>query len=85
MLLCIYIFSQVTILVGKLKDESQVTMTITFKRKNTLRECIHFYNVFLRSIMKILGLVEFGRSCFDQDKRILIPEYKLVINHLILH
>lgn len=67
-------------MVGKLKDESQVTMTVTFKRKNTLGECIHFYNVFLRTIMKTLGLVEFGRSCFDQDKRILIPEYKSVAN-----
>lgn len=65
---------------GKLKDDSEVTMTITFKRKNTLRECIHFYNVFLRTIMKILGLVEFGRSCFDHDKRILIPEFKLVLS-----
>jgi len=51
-------------------------MTITFKRKNSLRECIHFYNVFLRTIMKILGLVEFGRSCYDQNKRIHIPEFK---------
>lgn len=70
---------KVTKLVGKLKDESEVTMTITFKRKNSLRECIHFYNVFLRSIMKILGLVEFGRSCYDQNKRILIPEFKLEV------
>ncbi|XP_025198064.1 piwi-like protein Ago3 [Melanaphis sacchari] len=69
----------VTTLVGKLKDESKVTMTITFKRKNSLRECIHFYNVFLRTIMKILGLIEFGRSCYDQNKRILIPEFKLEI------
>lgn len=53
-----------------------MTMTITFKRKNSLRECIHFYNVFLRTIMKILGLIEFGRSCYDQNKRILIPEFK---------
>lgn len=61
---------------GKLKDESKVTLTITFKRKNSLRECIHFYNVFLRTIMKILGLVEFGRSCYDQNKKIVIPEFR---------
>ncbi|XP_015367176.1 PREDICTED: protein argonaute-3-like [Diuraphis noxia] len=69
----------VTTLVGRLRDESEVTLTITFKRKNLLRECIHFYNVFLRTIMKILGLVEFGRSCYDQNKRILIPEFKLEV------
>lgn len=68
-----------TIVEGKLKDESIVKIIITFKRKNSLRECIHFYNVFLRTIMKILGLVEFGRSCYDKDKRILIPEFKLEI------
>lgn len=61
---------------GKLKDESEVTLTITFKRKNSLSECIHFYNVFLRTIMKILGLVEFGRSCYDQNKKIVIPEFR---------
>ncbi|XP_022171132.1 piwi-like protein Ago3 [Myzus persicae] len=69
----------VTTLVGTLRDDSKVTLTITFKRKNSLRECIHFYNVFLRTIMKILGLVEFGRSCYDQNKRILIPEFKLEV------
>ncbi|KAL4105103.1 hypothetical protein QTP88_020376 [Uroleucon formosanum] len=69
----------VTTLVGKLKDESKVTLTITFKRKNSLRECIHFYNVFLRTIMKILGLVEFGRSCYDQNKKIVIPEFRLEV------
>lgn len=62
---------------GKIRDGSEVTMTITFKRKNSLRECIHFYNVFLHSIMKILGLIEFGRNCFDKEKRILIPEFQL--------
>ncbi|XP_022162768.1 piwi-like protein Ago3 [Myzus persicae] len=68
----------VTTLVGQLRDES-VTLTITYKCKNTLSECMHFYNVFLRSIMKMLGLVEFGRSCYDQYKRILIPEFKLEV------
>lgn len=58
-------------------------MTLTFKRKNSLRECIHFYNVFLRTIMKILGLIEFGRSCFDKDKKILIPEFQLETNYFI--
>lgn len=63
-------------MVGTLKDDTKITMTITFKGKNSLRECIHFYNVFLRTIMKILGLVEFGRSFYDREKRILVPEFK---------
>lgn len=65
-----------TTLIGKLKDDSEVKMILTYKRSNTLRECVHFYNVFLRTIMKILGLVEFGRSCFDENKKIYIPEFK---------
>lgn len=73
------LYFQITILEGKLKDESLVKMTVTFKRKNSLRECTHFYNVLLRSVMKILGLIEFGRSCFDQNKKILIPEYRFII------
>ncbi|XP_029345981.1 piwi-like protein 2 [Acyrthosiphon pisum] len=69
----------VTKLVGKLIDESEVTLTITFKGKNSLSECIHFYNIFLRSIMKDLDLVEFGRSCYYPNKKILIPEFKLEV------
>lgn len=63
-------------MVGKLRDETDVAITITFRRKNSLRDCLHFYNVFLRSVMKTLGLIEFGRSCYDKNKRILIPEFK---------
>ena len=61
---------------GKLRDGSEVTLTITFKGKNSPSERIHFYSIFLRSIMKNLGLIEFGRSFFDPNKKILIPEFK---------
>ena len=61
---------------GKLRDGSEVTLTITFKGKNSPSESIHFYSIFLRSIMKNLGLIEFGRSFFDPNKKILIPEFK---------
>jgi len=62
--------------VGKSSNESNVTVTITFMRKKSLSECIQFYNVLLHSIMKILGLIGFGRSYYDQNKKILVPEFK---------
>ncbi|XP_050528911.1 piwi-like protein Ago3 [Daktulosphaira vitifoliae] len=77
----LYIPSQLpqdeTILISKL--DTEVKLTIKFKRKTSLRDCIHFYNVFLRQIMKVLGLVEFGRSVYDPTKRILVQEYNLEV------
>ncbi|XP_050528913.1 protein argonaute-3-like [Daktulosphaira vitifoliae] len=77
----LYIPSQLpqdeTILISKL--DSEFKLTITFKRKTSMHDCIHFYNVLLRQIMKVLGLVEFGRSMYDPAKRILVQEYNLEV------
>lgn len=54
-------------------------ITIKFQRKNTLNECIQFYNVFIRTIMKIIGLIEFNRHFYDPNKKITLYEHKLDI------
>lgn len=59
---------------GKLKDGSEVTMVIKFLRKKKLGESISFYNVLMRSIMNCLGLVQFGRSCYDPEKKTLFRD-----------
>jgi len=51
-------------------------MTITFKIKTILSECISLYNTFLRGTLRTLGLVEFGRNFYDKNKKIDIPQYR---------
>lgn len=66
---------------GKLKDESEVKMTIKFLKKKNVTDSIQFYNILLRSILKNVGLIEFGRNHFDSEKKIIIHDYKLDINY----
>lgn len=61
---------------GKLNNGTKIIITVTYKGEIALNECIHFYNVFLRSIMKKLNLVEFGRCFYDPEKKIDVPEFK---------
>jgi len=61
---------------AKLKDESEVKITIKFKYENTLNAL--FYNNLLRSIANSLGLIQFNKSCFDPNKKMFLPEYKFV-------
>ncbi|KAG4079836.1 hypothetical protein HA402_014967 [Bradysia odoriphaga] len=60
-------------------DNSKVTVTIIFKKKKLLKDCIHLYNVLFERIMKILKLVRFGRKNFDPTAPKPIPQHKLEI------
>ncbi|XP_012275649.1 piwi-like protein Ago3 [Orussus abietinus] len=46
-------------------DGSLVTLTVIYKRKQELRECIHFFNVLLGRLMNALSLVRIGRQNFN--------------------
>lgn len=61
---------------GTLNDETEISITVTYKGKNSLNECIHFYSVFLHTIMKKLDLVQFGECFFDPEKKYNLPEYR---------
>lgn len=60
-------------------DSSKVSVTIIFKKKKLMKECIHLYNVLFERIMKILKFVRFGRKNFDPTAPKLIPQHKLEI------
>lgn len=55
-------------------------MTIKFKHTKKLGECVGFYNILMRSVMKCLGFVEFGRSCYDPEQKsgVHLNKYKYV-------
>lgn len=69
-----------TSLSGKLLDGTNVTITVTFNHKIALHECKQFYNICIRSVMNILGFVQFGKSNFDPEKKNYIPNFKSDIN-----
>jgi aubergine-like protein len=57
-------------------DASPVSISIIFKRKRRLGECIHLYNVLFRKIMIVLDLARIGRHHYDPRTAHLIPQHK---------
>jgi hypothetical protein len=60
------------------KDASPVSISIIFKRKRRLGECIHLYNVLFRKIMFFLDLARIGREHFNPRNAHVIPQHKWV-------
>lgn len=60
-------------------DGSKVTVTIIYKKKKLMKDCVHLYNVLFERIMKILKFVRFGRKNFDPSAPKMIPQHKLEI------
>ncbi|KAJ0174712.1 hypothetical protein K1T71_009820 [Dendrolimus kikuchii] len=60
-------------------DNSNVNISIIFRRTRRLSEMIHIYNVLFKSIMKDLQLVRFGRQHFNEHAAIQIPQHKLEV------
>lgn len=56
-----------------------VAMTVTFRRKKTMKECIHFYNVLFKQVMLKLEYVQFGKKMFDPTEPKVIPHRQLTI------
>lgn len=60
-------------------DDANYQVTIIFKRKKKMRDCIHLYNVLFDRIMKRLQYVRFGRKKFDPSAPKIIPQHKLEV------
>lgn len=60
-------------------DASPVSISITFKRKRRLGECIHLYNVLFRKIMIVLDMARIGRQHFNPRNAHPIPQHKLEV------
>lgn len=56
-----------------------VELTVQFRRKKPMKECIHFYNVLFKQVMLKLEYVQFGQKMFDPTEPKVIPHRKLTI------
>ncbi len=69
-------FSQVNTATVKLRSGLEVQMTIKFKRTKKFDDCKMVLNILMKRIMNELHLVRFGRSDFNPNKAVTIPEYR---------
>lgn len=60
-------------------DNTKIKLTVIYKRKKKMSECIQFYNVLFKQIMKALEYVQFGKKLFDPTRPKLIPQHRLTI------
>lgn len=60
-------------------DKTHVSVSIIFKRKKRLGECIHLYNVLFRRIMILLDMACIGRQHFSPQNAHPIPQHKLEV------
>lgn len=58
---------------------SAVDVTLIFKHKKPMKECIQFYNVLFKQVMLKLEYVQFGQKMFDPNEPKCIPHRKLTI------
>lgn len=62
------------------KDNNRlVEVKIIFKRKNTVKESAHFYNLLFKQVMRKLEYVQFGQKMFDPNQPKAIPHRQLTI------
>lgn len=61
------------------QDNMPVELTVQFRRKKPMKECIHFYNVLFKQVMLKLEYVQFGQKMFDPTEPKVIPHRKLTI------
>lgn len=60
-------------------DGAPINVTVTFRRKKPMKECIHFYNVLFKQVMLKLEYVQFGQKMFDPTEPKIIPHRQLTI------
>lgn len=56
--------------------EEPVTVKIHLRQKRRAADSIHFYNVLLRKIARILGMVQMNRNYFNPNSPMMVPEHK---------
>lgn len=60
-------------------DETEVELTVIYKRKKQLGECIQLYNILFERIFRILKYLRVGRKNFDPNAPVLINAHKLEV------
>ncbi|XP_076285684.1 argonaute 3 [Lasioglossum baleicum] len=60
-------------------DESTVTLSLIFKKQQTMTENIPFFNILLGRVMRALSLVRIGQHNFNPKGIHAIPQHKLEV------
>jgi len=60
-------------------DGSQITLTIIYKKKQSMSENIQFFNVLFNRIMLALRLVRIGRQNFNPRSAHVLPQHRLEV------
>lgn len=58
-------------------DGTQITLTIIFKKKQSMGENVQFFNILFKRVLRALGLVPIGRQNFNPKCAHPFPQYKL--------
>jgi hypothetical protein len=53
-----------------------VTVKVALRQKRRAADSIHFYNVLIRKIARILGMVQMNRNYFNPNSPIIMPVEK---------
>lgn len=69
----------ITVLKSTSRDGKTFNITILFKKKMRMGDCVKLYNLLFDKIMKILKYVRHNRKQFDPTEPILIPQQRLEI------
>lgn len=68
-----------TYLTPALDGNGEVQVTIIFRRRKRIAECIHLYNVLFERIMRDLNYERVGRKCFDPSSPKIIKQHNLEV------
>ena len=60
-------------------------MKIILRQKRRAADSIHFYNVLIRKIAHILGMVQMNRNYFNPNSPIQLPAEKYIAILNVLH
>ncbi|XP_043262895.1 piwi-like protein Ago3 [Colletes gigas] len=60
-------------------DQSVVTLTVIYKKEQSMTENISFFNILLGRVMRVLSLVRIGRHSFNPKGIQSVPQHKLEV------
>lgn len=60
-------------------DGSEIKLSVIYKRKKKMADCVQLYGILFDRIMKTLKFIRFGKKNFDPSEPKIIPQHKLEI------
>ncbi|XP_022914528.2 piwi-like protein Ago3 [Onthophagus taurus] len=60
-------------------DQSTVTLTIIYKKKRRMSQCVHFYNILFKRVMIALEYGRVGQNYYNMNSPFMIPQHRLEV------